>query len=87
MEVTQRQASQALETVQELSKAETAQAQEAKFHTNESRKAREKSAGKGAVKPVVNGDHAAMRFKKAQQDIVLVVGDFNIDPLVATQRM
>ena len=92
MEVTQRQASQALETVQELSKAETAQAQEAKtaqaqgakLHTNEARKAREKSAGNGAVKPVVNGDHAAMRFKKAQQDIVLVVGDFNIDPLVAT---
>ena len=32
----------------------------------------------------MNGDHAAMRFKKAEQDIVLVVGDFNIDPLVAT---
>ena len=95
MEVTQRQASQALETVQELSKAETAQAQEAKtaqaqgakLHTNEARKAREKSAGKGAVKPMVNGDHAAMRFKKAQQDLVLVVGVSNINPLVSTQRM
>ena len=95
MEVTQRQASQALETVQELSKAETAQAQEAKtaqaqeakLHTNEAKKAREKSAGKGAVKAVVNRNHAAMRFKKAQQDLVLVVGVSNIDPLVATQRM
>ena len=57
------------------------------MHTNEARKAREKSAGKGAVKPMVNGDHAAMRFKKAQQDLVLVVGVSNIDPLVATQRM
>ena len=92
LEATQRQASQALETVQELSKAKTAQ--EAKVHANEARPAREKSAGKGVAKPLVsagkgaakplgNGDHAAMRAKKAHQDIVLVVGDSNIDPLVS----
>ena len=87
MEVTQKQASKAMETVQELNKERIAQGKEKQVHTNKMKQAREKNAGasKGMAKATVNKDQAVKMAKNGSRDIVLVVGDANIEPLVSNR--